>query len=251
MINLTIKEFTFDYILLQDKLSTKHKLILGEFVKEASNVQVMHLLLTGKIKSKMKSNEIQLTREIFNDIPLGKMLSEVDNIFEVSAEQSKALLQFGSKALNKLAKMWADFKVSPTIKVFDKRLMIGDLSDIGSELKMSQWNNQFGNASAALHGGTILTGTVIAALLALISRKIYKSYLSKAARSCKSTKGTQKIECLRKFQIDGIVASIKAIKSSRDVCKATNKPSSCIAKVEKRIRKQKIKLQKIMAKKKF
>ncbi len=43
-----LKEFTLYYILEHDKLTKKEKLQLGEFVKEANEDQINHLLLTGR-----------------------------------------------------------------------------------------------------------------------------------------------------------------------------------------------------------
>lgn len=93
------------------------------------------------------------------------------------------------------------------------------------------------------------TGIAIAGLLpigALIgtilysSVKLYKSFLSKAARSCKGA--PDKKECIKRYKEQGMVKQIKKIQGNMSKCKKTNNPEKCKEKLEKHIRKIRVKL---------
>jgi hypothetical protein len=121
--------------------------------------------------------------------------------------------------------------------------------DVGKYLD-PQWAQQYHRANLALHAGTALAAGVAAALIILIAKKAYKKYLSKAVRSCRKYKGSDKDECVRKFHVDAIKHDISLMEKNKQACQATRRPGKCIEKVDKRIRKQKNKLQKAVTTKK-
>lgn len=65
MNQLFLKKFTYQYILLHDNLTKDEKIQIGTFVKEASEEQVMALLLSGECKVELREREGEFVRELF------------------------------------------------------------------------------------------------------------------------------------------------------------------------------------------
>ena len=258
MNTVAIKEFTFDYILEQDNLTNSEKILLGTYVNESDKYQVMHLLFFGSMVPPMTEGMNKDIQEIFN------FLSEVDwrtvgvkasvkageyiekGIEKGSKEATKFALdpRKGIEALKRLARSWADYKVDPGVT------KIGPFNVSIPKFLSNQWQQQYIQANTALHAGTALAAAAAAAMIFMVAKKAYKSTLSKAARGCRSYKGKEKGECIRKFHAEAIKKDITTMQKNRESCNITKKPEKCKAKVDKRITKQKIKLQKTLTTKK-
>jgi hypothetical protein len=82
----------------------------------------------------------------------------------------------------------------------------------------------------------VAIGVVIAAAL-YASYKIYKNYLSKAARSCKGKSGLDKQNCMAKFKSGAAKAQISQLKTSTNLCNKSNNPQLCREKILAKIKK--------------
>ena len=63
--------------------------------------------------------------------------------------------------------------------------------------------------------------------------KVYKNYLSKAARACKGSSNKQ--ECMATFRKQAYRAQIKAVQKGKKICAKTKDPGKCKAKIEMKI----------------
>jgi len=262
-----LKEFAFDYISLEDKLSKSDKIMLGQYVYEADQYQVMHLLTFGTIVPPMTEQMNKDVETVFscmlelyllNERPIGAdpnvkytVLSTADKealvkMGKAGAEKvAKVIDKKGITALKRLAASWANTKF-PAFKSWK----IGNIQiDIGKYLD-PQWATQYHKANIALHAGAAVAATAAAGLIFLVAKKAYKKYLSKAVRSCRKYKGIDRNECVRKFYLDAIKKDIEVMEKNKQACNTTRRPGKCIEKVDKRIRKQKTKLQKVLTMKK-
>ena len=177
-----LKLFTYFYIAEHDNLSKKYRVQLMEFVKSASNVEIVNLLKTGKP-----------VREV--------------NITE------------GAEVLN-------EFVITAIITA------LGTIS-IGVLL------NQTGYRAGIRDG---MSGTALAAMAAIVSYKIYQSFLSKAARSCKGQKGIAKKQCMIQYKKQGKQKQIEGLKKMLTDCSRTDNPNKCREKINSKITKVKSKL---------
>lgn len=262
MKTISIKEFAFDYILEQDNLSREEKLLLGVYVKESDKYQVMHLLAFGTMVPPM-TEEMNKDMQIFfnclseidwrkvgvqTSVKAGQALEKGAGFAKQKGFEKAVDLAYkpkeGISALKRLARSWANYNVQPgTFNIGRFKIKIPKVLN-------KQWHAQYIKANAALHAGAALAAAAAAAMIFMAARKAYKTKFSKAARACKSYKGTQKDECIRKFRVDAIKEDIKVMESNKTACKAARDPGRCMSKVDKRIKKQKNKLEKILTKKK-
>ncbi len=247
-----LKLFTGYYINLQENLNNEDKIQLLNFVKESSGEQIKSLLLTGQMRT-LEEGEDEFVNEFFNTTPIGQILTELpsgDAILGVGKDVARTgvhklartLNVDGVKALKSLATQFADKKVPNIFK-------LGPLRMGGRETEIA-WGVAYNKANAALHAGAALSAAAAVALIFVIAKRAYQSYLSKTAKACKGKKGDEKNECFRKVKAGAIEAQIQFLNQSKATCKGTSKPDKCESKVDQRIHKKKIALQKIMTKKK-
>jgi hypothetical protein len=94
-----------------------------------------------------------------------------------------------------------------------------------------------GNVAVTAVGVTLLVG-----MGAFLSYKIYKRFLSKAARACKKLGSKEKTSCIVKYRINGYREQIKGLTAAKGLCNKTKKPKKCTSKIDLKIRKIKAKL---------
>jgi len=101
----------------------------------------------------------------------------------------------------------------------------------------------------------IIGATLIVAALAYTAYKLYKRFMSKAAKSCQDKSGKMKTICMNQYQIKGLeltkkpfMTGLKGCSKSKDVqiCKA--KFNKKINQINKKIEKKKNKIKKLMSK---
>jgi len=80
---------------------------------------------------------------------------------------------------------------------------------------------------------------IVVGLISLLSYKVYKKYISKAARACKQFKGDQKNTCMEKHRGEAKKARIMALEKSKSLCAKSKDPKLCVAKIKHKIRKLK------------
>ncbi len=248
-----IKMFAGYYITDQENLTNKEKMQLLDFVKESSEEQVKSLLLTGQMRT-LEEGEDKFVNELFEVTPIGQVLSELPYTPANIASAGKDLVgkairkgaivadRDGLTSIKKLARAFADKKVPPAFKW-------GGLRISGKETNAA-WIETYAKTNLALQAGAALTVASASALIFLLARRTYQSYLSKTAKACKGKKGDEKNECFRGFKAKAIQSQIQVLTQSKTACKSTTKPEKCSAKVDQRIHKKKVDLQKLMSKKK-
>jgi hypothetical protein len=87
-----------------------------------------------------------------------------------------------------------------------------------------------------------LAAAAIAALVITVSYKVYKRFLSKAARMCKNLGGDAKTSCMNKYKRDSLKAQLGEIQKGKSICKKSKDPGKCVLKLDKKIHKIKVKL---------
>ena len=95
--------------------------------------------------------------------------------------------------------------------------------------------------AAKLRDGTI-GGIILAAIIATAAYKVYKGYLSKAAKACKEKKGEDKSKCMKDYKEKAIREEIKALQSLMKECSKSKDAPKCKKKIQNQIIKKKKKL---------
>jgi len=95
---------------------------------------------------------------------------------------------------------------------------------------------KFHGAAGALAAAAAVAAAVVA------GAKIYKRYLSKAAKACKDKGGTARTACIQKFKMDAQKAKIGAMQKGIAACSKTKDPSKCKASLQTKVAKEKAKL---------
>lgn len=70
-------------------------------------------------------------------------------------------------------------------------------------------------------------GAAVAALLGYGAVKLYKAFLSKAARACKGKSGAEKTACIQAYKVKGYQAQANAIKAGMSKCEKSKDPEKC------------------------
>lgn len=100
-----------------------------------------------------------------------------------------------------------------------------------------------GDVAAAL-----ITMSAFVAATTIAAHKIYKYYLSKAARACKGEKlltSWRKEECIAKYEIIALQKEIESVKSRINGCNKVKHPDMCKIRLNNYIKKKQKKIQKI------
>jgi len=84
-------------------------------------------------------------------------------------------------------------------------------------------------------GGKYAAGAAGAAVVGYGGAKLYKNYLSKAARACAGKTGEEKAKCMAKFRTEAAKVRLEYLKSSLDKCKGTGDPDLCKKMIKEQI----------------
>jgi len=102
---------------------------------------------------------------------------------------------------------------------------------------------------------TIIGATAIIAAIGYASYKLYKRFMSKAAKACQDKKGKTKTICMNQYQLKGLEASKKPFTDGIKNCSKAKDTQICKAKfnkkinaINKRITKKQNKIKKLMSK---
>ena len=91
-----------------------------------------------------------------------------------------------------------------------------------------------GRGNIAKGVGKMLGTAAVTAAAIFAGNKIYKNYLSKAARACKG-QGAEKAACMQNYRNQGIKAKIAAVNSGAAKCANTKNPEKCKAAIAKKV----------------
>ncbi len=95
--------------------------------------------------------------------------------------------------------------------------------------------------------GMAVGGAALAALALYASVKLYKRFMSKAAKSCAGQSGSAKTMCMKKHQHSAIAAQIKDLGSAMNACAKSKSPEKCKIPIQKKISNLQVKMQKMKA----
>jgi len=90
-------------------------------------------------------------------------------------------------------------------------------------------------AGAAKGKGKYAAGAAGAAVVGYGGAKLYKNYLSKAARACAGKTGEDKAKCMAKFRTEAAKVRLEYLKSSMEKCKGTGDPDLCKKMIKEQI----------------
>lgn len=88
--------------------------------------------------------------------------------------------------------------------------------------------------------GKLIGGLALATMIGYGAYKIYKNYLSKAARACAGK--PDKTSCMKQYKINAIKAQISKLNSDAGKCSKSKDPVKCKASIQNKINKLKSKL---------
>lgn len=80
------------------------------------------------------------------------------------------------------------------------------------------------------------------ASILFMASKIYNEYLSKMARACKAHVGSAGTICRLNYKRNGSLILIKNLNNGKSKCTKTKNPEKCIAKIQAKITKEKLKI---------
>ena len=216
-----LKIFALEYVKLHDRLLKEQKLVIGQFIMEASDDQVSYMLLTGEVKDKLTKENRELVITEAGDS--GAMKSLTNFLTKTSSEYLDKASNMGKRAADSLDKI--------NQQSFNKGVSRG--------LKHGL---EKGQAAGYRQGALTGLGVAVAvAAIATISYGVYKRFLSKGARACAGRSGTEKTNCMNKFKNQAMAAKIKFLQTGMAKCDGTKNPSVCRLKLQKRINKEKAK----------
>jgi hypothetical protein len=95
--------------------------------------------------------------------------------------------------------------------------------------------------------GMAVGGAALAALALYASVKLYKRFMSKAAKSCSGQSGSAKTACMKKYQHGAIAAQVKDLSSAMKACAKSKSPEKCKVPIQKKISNLQVKMQKMKA----
>jgi hypothetical protein len=124
----------------------------------------------------------------------------------------------------KLKKVPETPKLPTTVKNAGK-VNGGSLANLGGKVK----------GAVTGKGGKIAAGAAGAALVGYTGAKLYKGYLSKAARACAGKTGAEKQKCMEKFQREAAQIRLEYLKSSIGKCKNSINPELCTKMIKEQI----------------
>jgi len=106
---------------------------------------------------------------------------------------------------------------------------------------IASWERGFGIGHKYGIADTIAVGVAAAAAITL-GYKIYKRFLSKAAKSCSGFSGDQKTNCMAKYKKQAMQQQIASMTKSLSSCSKTKDPNKCKNKIGIKIKGIKAKL---------
>jgi hypothetical protein len=85
--------------------------------------------------------------------------------------------------------------------------------------------------------GAGIAASALSALALYGSNKLYKRFMSKAARACAGKSGGEKTQCMKQYKVQGIKAQIADLQKAAGACAKAKKPDKCRAPIMKKIAK--------------
>lgn len=216
-----LKQFAATYISLQENLSDDEKISIIKWVREAGNDEIKSLLITG-------------------DYEVSKEASSVfDNTIGVILEQ------WGADPKEMGIKGFGDYLSGKITGVVDMNKL---MAFIDAKAKTAEEAGRKAGIKAGEEEG-IETGVVyglaaaaVAALVIVVANKVYKRFLSAAARACNKFKGDQRTSCMANYRRQALKKKLADLQQGVSACKHTKKPEKCKQRIAAKINSTKAKL---------
>jgi hypothetical protein len=191
------------------------------------------------------------------------VVNEFDNPF---AKFNKMILdKIDDVALNRMSKMLGIDRYPPATERNIKRLAVyKPLTDKQIQIKRKELQRAKeilaqsikNNNNVNIHYLYPILGTIaVVSIIAYGSYKLYKRFMSKAAKACQDKKGKVKTICMNQYQIKGLEASKKPLADGVRSCSKAKDVQSCKVKfnkkintIDKKITKKQNQIKKLMSK---
>ena len=245
-----------------------NKKLQDYIINEASNYEVLSLLLTNKFPEKVNDSIVEETllfselkeKIIENFEEVSEMVGSdnvKDFIFEVTSlppdfmlEAYSMLDERGYDTAKKNVKKIKDTVGYDTAKKNVKKIknvFTGSKESTGSIVNtLKGIADRFGGTKVgkmlSSKPGVIIGGTVIASLLAYGAVKTYKRFFGKASKACSGKSGTEKTACINAYRVKALQAEISDLKGGLSGCAKSKDPGKCKAIITKRIQKTQAKI---------
>jgi len=105
-----------------------------------------------------------------------------------------------------------------------------------------------GQAAYKKHSGSVIKGSKRIGILVVIAaataagHRVYKMYLTKAGKSCKGLRGSQKRDCVVKFKKAAYQAKLNSYMKAKSDCRKTRNPERCQRALDTKVKKMKYKI---------
>lgn len=183
---------------------------------------------------------MQVTIENINDLRL--FASYYVEACDISFDDKVTFLKFVKEASgSQINHLLTEGKMVNDLKPLQE----GDYDNLFKMFKeptKTQKTATYAKHYAAKATPAIAVAAVIAAA-AFAATKIYKNYLSKAAKACSTKKGDAKKICMNKFKLDAMKHRIVALNKGKGACKKSKDPKKCVKGIDNKISKLKGKIQ--------
>lgn len=225
---IELKLITFAHIVERTNLTKAEKLQILEFAKNASQKQLTFLLTKGRMLTEnelLREDDVSLPSEVLKSIegPPVKVVvgnSFITTITKGAADAVNAAVKSGKSLFAKGS------EGSP------EHYGMTDQGDLEAKKAVPAVPP---GALAGMENALIVTG---AAGLLAVGYMIYRRYLSKAARACKTLQGPARTDCIKKFKVEAKTAEMNKLNSLKSSCGKETTPErkmKCAAKLQKRI----------------
>jgi hypothetical protein len=261
---LELKIIAFGHIAGNIKLTKGEKTQFLDFVKEASEVQVLNLLTTGKMKTEKEAlKDDQKALQVVKENVEIQVESIASDTKEYWGKKAGELGQAGKDVAKQTGQYWKDKSEIPqkieggaksggtdvlgiqaakrkelADDAFARARERADARPTQPKSTMDQTKDAVSNTAASVNqwaqqnpGEAALTAAAgVAAITAGVLA--YKRFFSKAARACKDKAGPQKTACMKSYKAQGKQAEIGVLTAKLNGCKGNPK---CVNKIKTRI----------------
>lgn len=257
----TIRYFGAAYI-MESNLAPKEKCDMIDYVKEAEWDQILNLVFNGtKPTRKLTINEQYILEAqaenfiyplIFKYMSEGKRKGRKKPTRQEKQAASAVKAKFGAgtatasevKTAPVPPKSKPKTKTTPNPPKVKTRTPKEDLlagygkgKEYGKELYVKSKTGVIKHAPAVkryLKGGSVV---VLIAAATAAGHRVYKIYLSKAARQCKGFSGPERRSCIVRFKKAGLQAKMNAYVKAKNDCAGSKDPERCRSQLDIKIKK--------------
>jgi len=273
-----LKLFTAYFFSEQDEIPTDLKKEILQFIKESNDHELMLLLLDFKMQTVDADQTKMIIETRFEQSYIGRFLLEdsrtmaaIKTVADLRLKSTTVPVKYAVKAAKGLSKagkaayaasgLWrlgkdssglspdeeAKFQKAKFDALNKKRVQQGKepLPANYQQAVATQAQRTGKEApSAALQNiakaGKIAAYAAIPAAAGVAAFKIWKNYLSKAAKACKGA--PDKESCMARYKETAMQAQLQKLQDAKKDCSSSSSPEKCMAKIDKMIAKKQAKL---------